>query len=440
MTSETFAHSLPAPPDDGSPAWEPLLRASQAWYAAHRSLDVPPDSEDAQGRALAARLEQLRDIRAGTRDGVLTDAQVARLDRLGMRWHSGRDVLWERFYAAAAAYHRAHRTLPEDPQFVTEDGVLLGAWLTRLRTARRLGLYCSYLTAPHIAALDALGMAWERFDVLFERNYHSAALYYEVHGGLECPPDYVDDAGVKLGAWLQFLRAQRRDGGLDPLQVRMLDALGMRWGSKQDNSWDTAFSALRAYVSRTGQTDVPAALKEGTIPLGRWYRRQRELHAAGRLRQDRAARLQSLGLDLAPEDHWGLRFRLAKAYSEAHGGSLNVPHDYVVEGVWLSKWLSEQRLMGEGKRKKQLTPAQRQMLESIGMVFGRTHADRAWEAHFHAVKAYVEETGSTRIPADLHDGSANLKSWLARQLRRYREGRLTAEQVRCLAALGMIPG
>ena len=43
--------------------------------------------------------------------------------------------------------------------------------------------------------------------------------------------------------------------------------------------------------------------------------------------------------------------------------------NYVVDGVWLNKWLNEQKHMAEGRRKKTLTDEQRKKLESIGMVF-----------------------------------------------------------------------
>ena len=51
-------------------------------------------------------------------------------------------------------------------------------------------------------------------------------------------------------------------------------------------------------------------------------------------------------------------------------GNLRMPGDTVINGVWLWKWLNEQRNIGKGKRKnKGLTPVQRGKLESIGVTF-----------------------------------------------------------------------
>lgn len=348
---------------------------------------------------------------------------------------------WERYYSAALTYFRTRHSLTPPGDYVTEDGVELGAWLVQLRTARKVGMEDPDLTPEHIARLDAIGMVWDVNDFVFERNYHSAAAYYRQHGDLECTADYVDESGVRLGAWLQYLRSRYKRSGKSLLtqeQFRMLDAIGMRWKNKYDSQWDMYFQVLQAYIRRTGNTDVPTTWNEGNVPLGRWYRHQKELFSEGKLRQDRVERLRSLELSLTVENPWEAKFRLAKAYSDAHGGRLNVPYDLVVNGVWLNKWLCEQRLLGEGKRKKKLTEEQRRKLESIGMVFGETSNDQSWEAHFQAVRHYVERTGSTVLPKDLRDEGANLRLWVKRQLDAARKGMLSAVKAEKLSRLGFV--
>ncbi|MBR3629355.1 MAG: Helicase associated domain protein [Oscillospiraceae bacterium] len=417
--------------------WDRMYAAAEAYYQEHHSLDPPRLSGDST--SLSSWLMLQRRVRSGKVNGILTDEQIEKLDRIGMQWDSETDIAWNKYYSAAKDYVRKTGSLTPLATYVTENGVRLGAWLVQLRTARRIGLNSSYLTPEHITQLDAIGMVWDVYDYVFERNYYSAVDYYRECGNLECGFNYVDRQGIRLGAWLSYLRQQYKLHGraiLTEDQFRLLDEIGMRWGSKYDRQWDEYYNCLTSYLERTGNRDVPATWKEGAVPLGRWYRRQKELYSAGQLRSDRAEKLQALGLNLTVEDPWELRFQLAKAYSEAHSGSLNVPHDYVVDGIWLNKWLSEQRLMGEGKRKKQLTPDQRQKLESIGMVFGQSHLRQAWEAHYLALRDYVERTGSTDIPGDLRDGRANLKSWLLRQISYSREGKLSEEYAEKLKAIG----
>ena len=42
------------------------------------------------------------------------------------------------------------------------------------------------------------------------------------------------------------------------------------------------------------------------------------------------------------KDSWAARYALAEEYYRQHG-DLKVPRDSVVQGVWLNKWISEQR-------------------------------------------------------------------------------------------------
>lgn len=343
---------------------------------------------------------------------------------------------WGAMYSAAERYYKVHGSLQMPDDYCTAEGDRLGAWLSVQRRADG-----QMLTGAQIEKLDRLGMIWDVSDYVFERNFHSAVSYYREHGDLECSADYADSAGVRLGAWLKFLRSQYKKNGHSPLtesQLRLMNAIGMRWGGKFDQQWDDYYKCLRSYLARTGNTDVPSTWKEGDVLLGRWFRSQKEQYVSGKLRQDRADRLLALGLDLMIGDSWEEKFLLAKKYSEEHGGSLLVPYDYIAEGVWLNKWLNEQRLLGEGKRRKKLTDVQRQKLESIGMVFGQTNVEQAWEKHYQAVSAYVARTGSTAIPKDMRDESAFLKNWVDRQLAVLRKGKLPPEKAEKLKALGFV--
>ena len=81
-------------------------------------------------------------------------------------------------------------------------------------------------------------------------------------------------------------------------------------------------------------------------------------------RRDRE-KLVDVGVTFEKEP-WEERFRFAKAYYEEHG-LLNMPAGYKVEGIWLHKWLNEQKQVILGKRKgKALTAEQIKKLESIG--------------------------------------------------------------------------
>lgn len=80
--------------------------------------------------------------------------------------------------------------------------------------------------------------------------------------------------------------------------------------------------------------------------LGKWIRRQRDFFEQGRLSDERIEKLRGIGFVLEKIDPWEEKYQLDKDYFEKHG-DLNIPGQYVVNGVWLSKWVNEQKLIAD---------------------------------------------------------------------------------------------
>jgi len=81
---------------------------------------------------------------------------------------------------------------------------------------------------------------------------------------------------------------------------------------------------------------------------------------------ERKAKLDVLGMRWEKKpDPWEVRYDLARAFFEEHG-HLRVPATYRPEGIWLNKWLNEQKQVLAGKRKgKSLTAGQLRRLKAI---------------------------------------------------------------------------
>ena len=76
-----------------------------------------------------------------------------------------------------------------------------------------------------------------------------------------------------------------------------------------------------------------------------------------------------MGMIWNKENPWEVKFALCKQYFEEHG-DLNVPAGYVVNGVWLNKWINEQKQAYQGKRAgKYLTPERVERLAKLGVNF-----------------------------------------------------------------------
>lgn len=199
-----------------------IVRYEQArrFYEQYGHLRVP-----AQAPAPWSGLDTwIRDVRAG-KYGVLTEQQRSSLNEIGMQW----DPLGDLFDAGLDACRRfreryGHLNVPS--QYVDEEGFRTGSWVRARREDRRV----RGMPADRVAALDELGMVWEgAFESRFRAGMEACRQYYESHGNLNVPSQYVNEDGYRLGKWVKRARALRREGKLTQQQILELDELGMKW-------------------------------------------------------------------------------------------------------------------------------------------------------------------------------------------------------------------
>ena len=349
-------------------SWEKMYELAKGYYRAHGNLEVPLHYKTEEGYSLGGWLFTQRKVRAGEEYGILSEEQIKRLDEIGMIWSGYRDLAWERYFAAAKAYREKYGDLKVPAGYRTEAGVKLGSWLSNLRTYRKSGLRKNYLTEERMRVLDGLGMEWSVPDYLFERNYAAALEYWKEHGNLDVPAGQVSGDGVRLGNWIQKLRRIRRgagEGRLTEEQIKRLDEIGMEWSDKYERLWEKGYREAERYYAANGDLKVPTGYVTDTgYKLGNWISDQRENK---KLNAERRARLDALGMVWEKPDAWERKFELAKEYF-LRNGNLNVPANYIAQGVWLNKWVNEQKQIYLGNRKgKVLTSEQIERLESVGM-------------------------------------------------------------------------
>ena len=424
-----------------SASWDLMYEQAKAYYELNGNLDVPKRYFTPEGYSLGLWILTQRRVYNGSVNGNLTQVQIDKLNALGMRWVSSADVTWDKYYNAAKRYYEAHGDLKPQAAFVDEEGVDLGRWIAQIRVFRKSGIRSKMLTEERIAALDNIGMIWSVPDYLFETYYAAAVRYHREHGNLDVPNRYIDSEGIRLGQWLTNIRVSRtnkeKNYKLTEEQITRLNALGIIWGNKYEKQWDEAFQELCEYHRKNGTFEMPVAYKtESGLQLGRWVRRQRDFYAQGRITEEHIAMLREIGFVLEKSDPWEEKYQLAKAYYEEYG-DLNVPAQYVVNGVWLSKWLNEQKLIAEGKRKKTHSPEQLEKLESIGLRYGTTLYDEQWNERYEMAKAYYEEHGDLDIPKDYCVNDFQLGDWIRVQRRNNNAGNLSQERFELLSAIGM---
>ena len=86
-----------------------------------------------------------------------------------------------------------------------------------------------------IARLDSIGMVWgNRNDRQWNQGYQEAKRYFEAHGDLRVPVNYVSPEGYAFGKWVKRQRYTRLNpekscGALTEERMERLDAIGMIW-------------------------------------------------------------------------------------------------------------------------------------------------------------------------------------------------------------------
>ena len=429
-------------------SWDMMFACAKAYQKEHGNLLVERRYNTPEGYSIGNWIFTQRKVRAGKQYGNLDDHRIALLDSIGMVWDDVRELSWKQYYEALCRYKAQYGNIDIRVGYVNEDGVKLGMFIENLRSSRRDGRRTGFLTKERIDELDALGMIWDRLDYAWEQNYQACAQYYREHGDLNIPHTYTVN-GLRIGTWVRRqrqLRDQRIEGVITSERIKRLDDIGMVWENHFISCWNYGYEQARLWYEQHGNLNVTATyVDDSGFALGKWLKR----HIPGensktsiQVTPERRKKLDAIGMVWdSPEDSWEVRFALVKAYFEQHG-DLNIPAEYKADGIWISKWLNEQRQIYLGKRPgKQLTEDQIRRLEVLGKVWENRNHNRwnqAWQEQFEEAKQFYQERGHLRIPRDyMTENGRNLGAWILRQRKLNRDGKLSPDQVGKLNAIDM---
>ena len=437
-----------------SASWDSMYKLAKAYYEKHRNLDIERRYVTSEGYALGSWLNTQKLVRSGKIHGVLTEERIKKLDAIGIDWQSKYDRAWEKYYNALCKYKYDNGNIDIKANYVTPDGVELGAWISNLRTAKNNRRRGYYLTDERIAMLNKLGMIWDKIDFLWEKNYQACVEYYEKHRNIDIPASYTTAEGLRVGAWIRRMR-KARDGRLKggakltQEQIARLDAIGMNWQDAYTQRWEYGYGKAKEYYAQHKNLDVPTMyVTEDGFPLGKWLKGHVQINDKTRrpsvkLTSERKAKLDALGFKWEQEDSWFRRISACREYHQEHG-DLNVSSQYVTtDGIWLGKWLYECRRVYRGKNSnivKMLTKEQIHELESLDMDW-RTPTEKAWEEKCQAVAIMLEKMKQINDKALInteYPPSHSLRQWLVRQRSLLRQGKLTSEQITLLNALNVV--
>lgn len=196
-------------------------------------------------------------------------------------------------------------------------------------------------------------------------------------------------------------------------------------------SWNDYYNALVIYYKKYGNIDVPGKYQIKGLKLGIWLMGQRQAykgHSSSKISKEQISKLNELGMKWDIRVTWDEHYKLLEEYYNEHG-NIDIPQNYVVNGVCLGTWLSTQRQIYKGKIKCNLTQEQISKLNKLGM---KWELNNNLEEIYKLIEEYYNEHGNIDIPQDYEVNGIKLGIWLTTRRQAYRDKgsfRITKEQI-----------
>ncbi len=210
-------------------------------------------------------------------------------------------------------------------------------------------------------------------------------------------------------------------------------AFDTRLVERATTSWQEGLGAARAYRAEHGDLRVPPGhVTHDGFKLRIWIDNCRGRQ--GRLSPAQTAELDALGMIWDPlDDQWRRGLAAAQGFHAQHG-HLRVSRSMRYDGINLGLWVQTRR---QEYRRGDLTRERRFELDSLGMIWDPFEDD--WQQGMAAARIYCEGRGDLRVPQKYRSPEGfRLGTWIFSRRMEHKSGRLSAERVAELDALGMV--
>jgi hypothetical protein len=210
-------------PETRERRWNKAFGYLLAYVEAEGHARVPQSHRTADGYPLGRWVAHQR-----TKKDSLSADRRERLDGVdGWVW-DGVAAAWDEGFGHLLAYVEAegHALVPQIHR--TDDGYLLGSWVSHQRSGK------DTLSEERRQRLDEVGFVWDAQDyaAAWEEGFGHILAYVKADGHALVPKGYRTADGYTLGTWCNTQRRSKRDGTLSPERLQRLDAVGFIWYAK----------------------------------------------------------------------------------------------------------------------------------------------------------------------------------------------------------------
>lgn len=413
----------PAADKSVSPTWLRRYHELKAYAARHGDCNLRPDTP-----GYGSLGSWVAGMRSMAKRGVLSPSRTRLLNEIGFLWHLKDHRVsntFEAWFVELQAYVKKHgdaNVTSKTPGYES-----LGSWASSQRVRRKKGL----MVSAHRQALDSLGFVWDyqsaKSQQSWIKRYHELETYYLQHGHSDMPRTHPQRT-LANWVWIQRLRRKGpylKSEQLTSAQVALLDKLGFTWNPHGEN-WAEHFSKLKAYGEKHARRYDPIEDDD----LSRWASYQRKAYHQGELDQERVDQLNEIAFTWESkfvENNWAEYYEELKAHKAQHGDANPLRRRFERLGAWCV----QQR---QRRKKGEMPQAQIELLDQLGFTWLK-HVKTPWEANLAALQAFIAANGHGNVP-HLYDPNPLLGYFVASQRARYAKGRLPAEKIAQLEAIG----
>jgi superfamily II DNA or RNA helicase len=316
----------------------------------------------------------------------------------------------------------------------------LANWMTVQRRLLKIGT----ISAEDKKHLDEINFPWDSVPANTDKQWYEMFERFKIYKSANGASSVkiVDEETAKLNRWVLSQRRAKKNGWLSDERFHLLNGVGFIWQINKTKPapklppevhkpvarpWDEMFSELRDFFKLHGHCNVPADW-QANPELARWVYHQREDKRQNRLIADQVRQMDGIGFAWSMSDsEWDVMFaKLVEHLRPMHNGK---PRGRVMDAQ-LRRWIVTQR---QFQKNGQLDATREQKLTSIG--FEWQPYSKQWEQMFEMLRQFHTDHGHCRVPAKWSE-NLKLANWVAVQRARRTLGKVSAERIAALDALG----
>lgn len=212
--------------------YDQFVNAAKIYKRKYGHIHIPAQHITQDGIRLG---EWLCDQREKYHAGKLSHKQIEVLEALGVQWCVFSER-WEEMFTVARDYFKQYGHLWISPNYIVQENIRLGGWISQQRNKLHSKRGSSPLTSVQKQKLDSIGMVWDPYTVKWMAKYQIAKDFYLENGHLQIPVDYITEKGEKLGMWLSSQRQAMRGNPnflMTDERMDLLNEIGMEWTLKR---------------------------------------------------------------------------------------------------------------------------------------------------------------------------------------------------------------